>query len=184
MNEHNLSLTPQGTINDKTKLGKPLLWENIGFIGLILIAVSLISVFFLKPTFPSFDGYYHLIWGRELFSGEKPDFTLYAAPTEHPLYLIIAGLVSQIGRNADRLLVAVNLIFFGLLIVGTYQLAKINFGRLAGLASGFFVATSYPLLTFALHGYVDISFVMLLIWAGVFATKYSKCKAFVFIVLC
>ena len=51
---------------------------------------------FVTRTYPNYDAYYHLVWGRELVHGIKPDFQAYSAPTEHPLYIAICAVVSII----------------------------------------------------------------------------------------
>ena len=37
------------------------------------------------PTYPIYDTEYYLLWGREILHGQLPSFTVYDAPTEHPL---------------------------------------------------------------------------------------------------
>jgi hypothetical protein len=51
------------------------------------LAVLALAAALLVPTYPNYDTYFHLVWGRELMHGMKPDFEAYAAPTEHPLFL-------------------------------------------------------------------------------------------------
>ena len=48
------------------------------------LAVLALVAALLVPTYPNYDTYFHLVWGRELMHGMKPDFEAYAAPTEHP----------------------------------------------------------------------------------------------------
>ena len=61
----------------------------------------------LVPTYPSLDSYYALVWGREAFGGHTPSFDGYRAPTHHPLWVLVAGLLSLANGDADRLLVLV-----------------------------------------------------------------------------
>ncbi len=76
--------------------------EALALAGLALVALV---VWALVPTYPSYDGYYHLVWGRELLDGQKPSFEAYQAPTEHPLYLALAAALGGIvGSGADRAL--------------------------------------------------------------------------------
>ena len=48
-----------------------------GFIGLV--------VFLVRPTFPNYDSYYDLVWGKALASGHLPDYNVLRPPTPHPL---------------------------------------------------------------------------------------------------
>lgn len=145
----------------------------------INLAISLISLGLLVcaawlafPTFPSYDGYYHLVWGRELLHGQLPDLAAYAAPTEHPLYLGIATLLALVGEEADRLLVLFTLLSFAALVIGAYQLGRAVFDRWvgilvgAGVVAALFVGTSITFLLYASKAYVDIPFLALVVWAA------------------
>jgi hypothetical protein len=71
-----------------------------------LAAAALVAAL-LVPTYPNYDTYFHLVWGRELMHGIKPDFEAYAAPTEHPLFLALCAVVGLVGTDADRVLVII-----------------------------------------------------------------------------
>ena len=45
----------------------------------------------ITRTYPNYDSYYHLVWGRELLDGVAPSFEAYAAPTQHPLYVALGA---------------------------------------------------------------------------------------------
>ncbi len=73
-------------------------------------ALAAVTVFWaLVPTYPALDSYYALVWGREAFHGHTPSFDGYRAPTHHPLWVLVGGLLSLTGGDADRLLVLVAL---------------------------------------------------------------------------
>ena len=61
-------------------------------------ALAVVAVVFwaLVPTYPNYDAYYHLVWGREVVHGHAPTFEAYQAPTEHPLYLAICAVVTLV----------------------------------------------------------------------------------------
>ena len=45
-----------------------------------------------SPTYPNYDTYFHLVWGRELLARparHDAGFEAYAAPTEHPLWIAV-----------------------------------------------------------------------------------------------
>ncbi|MCW2984779.1 MAG: hypothetical protein JWR63_2349, partial [Conexibacter sp.] len=74
---------------------------------LVVAALALVAVLFwaLVPTYPNYDAYYHLVWGREIAAGHLPTFEAYQAPTQHPLYLAMCFALGLLGEHADRLLV-------------------------------------------------------------------------------
>ncbi|MDX6724822.1 MAG: hypothetical protein QOD73_3226, partial [Solirubrobacteraceae bacterium] len=45
------------------------------------LALAAVLAWALVPTYPNYDTYFHLVWGRELLDGQRPSFTAYAAPT-------------------------------------------------------------------------------------------------------
>jgi hypothetical protein len=55
------------------------------WIALLALALGTAVGFVIYPTFPNYDSYYSLLWGRELLDGVKPSFDAYRAPTQHPL---------------------------------------------------------------------------------------------------
>ncbi len=129
-----------------------------------LLAIMLWS---LIPTYPNYDAYYHLLWGREAVRGVTPSFTVYAAPTEHPLYVVIGGLMWLLaGAQADRALVLFSALSLVALVWAVYRLALVCFGRWPARASTLFVASSFALLLFAARAYVDVPFLALVLWAG------------------
>ena len=68
--------------------------------------------FFVFPTYPNYDSYYSLLWGREVLHGDMPQFEGFRVPTEHPLAIAAGALLSLFGRGADRLWVALTFASF------------------------------------------------------------------------
>ena len=62
------------------------------------LALAAVAGWALVPTYPDYDAYHHLIWGRDLLHGAAPGFETFAAPTEHPLYIALAALLSLAGE--------------------------------------------------------------------------------------
>jgi len=139
--------------------------------GALVVVVGLLLVWLLAPTYPNYDSYYHLVWGRELRSGAVPSFEAYAAPTQHPLYVGIAGVLGLVGERADRALVGLCFVSHAALVVGAYRLGAAVFGRWSGLLGALFVASSASFLLYAARGYVDMPFLALVVWAAVAATR-------------
>jgi len=77
------------------------------FAGLTIVAVV---GFFVRVTYPNYDSYWSLIWGREVMHGHLPSFEAYRAPTEHPLAVALGGVLSLFGQHADRIFVLVTLL--------------------------------------------------------------------------
>jgi hypothetical protein len=129
-----------------------------------------VLVWAITRTYPNYDSYYHLVWGRQLLDGLEPTFTAYAAPTQHPLYVALGAVLGLVfGESADRALVLVCLLSHALLVFGTYRLGAEVFGRWSGLLAALFVAASASFLLYAARGYVDAPFLALVVWAGVLA---------------
>jgi hypothetical protein len=138
-------------------------WEAAGAAALVLGAVALWAV---ARTYPNYDSYYHLVWGREVLDGLRPSFEAYAAPTQHPLYLALGAVLGLLGEGADRALVLVCVLSHAALVMGTYRLGATVFGRWPGLAAATFVGASASFLLYAARGYVDAPFLALVVWAG------------------
>jgi hypothetical protein len=131
------------------------------------LAVAAAILFLVAPTYPNYDAYYHLVWGRELVHGHAPTFEVYAAPTEHPLYLALCALLGLVfGAHADRALVAVCALSLVWLSWATWRVGRAAFGAWAGLLAGAFVASSFALLLYAARAYDDIPFLALVLTAA------------------
>jgi len=140
--------------------------------GAAVVAGAALLVWALAPTYPNYDAYYHLVWGRELLDGLTPTFEAYAAPTKHPLFVALgAGLGAVFGTGADRALVALCLLSHAALVLGAYRLGAAVLGRWSGLLGALFVASSASFLLYAARGYVDMPFLALVVWAGVLAAR-------------
>jgi hypothetical protein len=140
--------------------------------GLALALAAAVLVWAVTRTYPNYDSYYHLVWGREVLDGLKPSFEAYAAPTQHPLYVALGGVLGALfGEDADRALVLVCLLSHALLVFGAYRLGAAVFGRWSGLLAALFVAASASFLLYAARGYVDAPFLALVVWAGVFEAQ-------------
>jgi len=138
-------------------------------IELAVVAAALVAatVFWaLVPTYPALDSYYALVWGREGFRGHTPSFDGYRAPTHHPLWVLVAGLLSLAGGDADRLLVLVALWCLVLFLWGMYRLGTGQFGPWVGVVSALFAASSFAFLLYAVRAFVDVPFLAAVVWAG------------------
>ena len=154
----------------------------VEYTALALALGVAVLVWAITRTYPNYDSYYHLVWGRQLLDGLEPTFEAYAAPTQHPLYVALGAVLGLVfGESADRVLVLVCLLSHALLVFGTYRLGAEVFGRWSGALAALFVAASASFLLYAARGYVDSPFLALVVWAGVFAA--SKRSPWVLLVL-
>lgn len=135
-----------------------------------LVALIAPAIFVIAPTYPQYDSYFHLVWGRMVLHGQKPDFEAYAAPTQHPLYIAVGGLASLLGTDAgQRALVALTLLSLSVLVLGTFVLGRRCFGDWPGAVAALFVGTSFAFLLYAVRAYVDVPFLAVVVWAAVLA---------------
>ncbi len=130
------------------------------------LAIAAVVAWALVPTYPDYDAYHHLVWGRDLLNGATPGFEDYAAPTPHPLYLGLGALLSLAGEHADRLLVLVTILSLVALIAGAHSLGKALFGTIAGAAGAVFVGSSFAFALYAVRAFVDVPFLALVVWAA------------------
>ncbi len=147
-------------------------WAKLAFAGLCVLALI---GFFAYPTYPNYDSYYSLIWGRELLDGHKPSFEGYRHPTEHPLAVAFGALLSLLGEGADRVLVFCSLASFVALCAGLYRLARLSFGALVGAVAVVLLCTRFDYAFLAIRGYLDITYLALVVWAG--AIEISRRRA-------
>jgi hypothetical protein len=142
-------------------------------VGVALLAATVVW-WLLVPTYPNYDAYYHLVWGREILDGLTPSFEAYAAPTQHPLYVAYAAVIGLAGEDADRLLVLTTLLCLVALAWGTWRLALGLFGPWPALLATVFVGSSFAFLLYAVRAYVDVPFLALVVWAAVLETERRR----------
>src|ERR1700761_4318671 len=77
-------------------------WARIGFAAM---CVGAVGGYFALPTYPTYDSFYALLWGRDLLHLHLPDFRVYRGPTEHPLAIAFGMLCSIFGQGGARLMI-------------------------------------------------------------------------------
>jgi hypothetical protein len=143
-------------------------------LGYAALALAAVAGWALMPTYPDYDAYHHLIWGRDLLHGTAPGFETFAAPTEHPLYLALCALLSLAGRHADRLLVLVTILSLVALTAGAHALGRALFGRWPALLGAAFVGSSFAFLLYAVRAFVDVPFLALVVWAAALEARSAR----------
>ena len=68
----------------------PGVWAAGGF---ALLCLAALIGYFAFPTYPTYDSFYALLWGRDLLQLHLPDFRVYRGPTEHPLAIAFGMLI-------------------------------------------------------------------------------------------
>jgi hypothetical protein len=128
--------------------------------------------FFVFPTYPVYDSYYSLLWGRDLLHGDPLVFDGFRYPTEHPLGIAAGAILQLFGGSADRLWVAMILGSFLVLVAGVYRLGRIAATPLVGAIAAALLLTRFDYPFLAARGYVDIPYMALVVWAATLeATK-------------
>jgi hypothetical protein len=139
------------------------------------LALAALLVWALVPTYPNYDAYYHLVWGRELIDGVTPSIEAYKAPTQHPLFLALAALLGVVaGADADRALVLVTALSLVAVIWAVLRLGRAVFGLWPGIVAAALTGSSFALLLYAARAYVDIPFLALVLWAAVLEAERPR----------
>lgn len=133
----------------------------------LLVALLVVVLWLLSGSYPSYDAYYHLVWGRELFAGQIPSIGVYQAPTAHPLYLLLGGLLSVLfGSDADRVIVLVALLSLAICAWSLWRIGRVTYGTWPGIVAALLAGSTITLLIYAARGFVDLPFLALVFLAA------------------
>jgi hypothetical protein len=146
--------------------GRRSRWVSWPLLLLGALILGTLIGFVVYPTYPNYDSYYSLLWGREVLHGVKPSFDAYRAPTEHPLAVAFGALLAIVGDPADRIMVGATLASFVVLAAGLYRLARASFGTLVGLAAAGLLCTRFDFPFLAARAYIDIPYLAFVVWAA------------------
>jgi hypothetical protein len=147
------------------------------------LALTAVLVWALVPTYPNYDAYYHLDWGREIVGGQLPTFKAYQAPTEHPLYLALCTVIGLLGEHADRALVLLTALCHVAFTYAVYRVGTAVWDRRAGLAAALLAGSSFALLLYAARAYVDEPFLALVMWAAALEAERPRREGPVWVLL-
>ena len=127
---------------------------------------------------PGYDASWYLIWGDQMVGGQKPDLAAWAAPTEHPLMLLVGLACALAGPHASQLLLTLNLVAVICLLPALMALGRVCLtSRESGAVGWLALIGGYALLLMALRGYLDIFFLLSVTVAAVLATERRTVKA-------
>jgi hypothetical protein len=155
-------------------------WAKLGFAAL---CVGALVGFFAFPTYPTYDSYYALIWGRDILHLHLPDFQVYRAPTEHPLAIAFGVLMSIFGHAGDRLMILGAIASFVALVAGLYRLGRLTFGPVVGAIAAVVLCTRFDYEYYAAQGYLDFAYMALVVWAGALEAARPRRGTLVFVLL-
>jgi hypothetical protein len=158
----------------------PGTWARIGF---AVMCVGALIGYLAFPTYPTYDSFYALLWGRDLLHLHLPDFRVYRGPTEHPLAIAFGMLCSIFGQGGARLMVLGSIASFVAAVAGMYRLGRLCFGPVVGLLAALLLLSRFFIENLAAQGYLDISYVALIVWAVVLEVERPRRGTPVFLML-
>lgn len=147
---------------------------RLPWVAFAVLCAALLALFLAYPTYPNYDSYYGLLWARELWDGQKPVFDSFRAPTEHPLSILFSMFLTPFGVNVDRFLVFCAMASVAALAAGVYQLAKVTFNKWVGLTAGLLLLVNWNLVFLAVRGYLDVTYIALVVWAAVLEARRPR----------
>jgi hypothetical protein len=157
--------------------------ERLARIAFALLCVGFLVGFFVFPTYPVYDSYYSLLWGRDLLHGHMPVFDGFRYPTEHPLAILFGAALSLFGGVGDRLWVLLMFAAFLALVAGVYRLGRLAASPLVGAIAAALLLTRFDYAFLAARGYIDIPYMALVVWAAVLEAARRRRGAPVFLLL-
>jgi len=155
-------------------------WAKLAFAA--MCAGALVG-YLAYPTYPTYDSFYALLWGRDLLHLHIPDFRVYRGPTEHPLAIAFGALCSLFGQGGARLMVLGSIASFVALTAGMYRLGRLCFTPIVGLFAAVLMLSRFFDENLAAQGYLDITYVALIVWAIVLEVERPRRGAPVFLAL-
>jgi hypothetical protein len=138
-------------------------------------ALVVVGVFVVWQTYPNYDTYYTLVWGKELANWQLPDYDVFRTPTPHPLSTAVAWAMAPFGTASDRILVLASL--FGLLAfyVVAFVFTERLLGRTIALLAVAVLATRTDMQLLALRAMFDLPFYLLVFAAALLELRRPRC---------
>jgi hypothetical protein len=155
-------------------------WAKLAFAALCVATLVGTLVY---PTYPNYDSYYSLLWGREVVHGTLPHFEGFRLPTEHPLAIVAGVLLQPFGASADRVWIVLIFASFLALVAGVYRLGRVSFTPLVGVVAALLVLSRFDFAFLAARGYIDIPYLALVVWAVALEATRPRRGVRVFVLL-
>jgi hypothetical protein len=131
-----------------------------------LLCIGSLVGFLVYPTYPNYDSYYSLLWGREVLDLQAPTFEGFRVPTEHPLAIVAGALLSLLGDVGDRVWIALIIASYLWLVAAVYRLGRIAFTPLIGMLAAALLLTRFDYAFLTARGYIDIPYMAMVVWAA------------------
>ncbi|MCW3068486.1 MAG: hypothetical protein JWL67_1111 [Solirubrobacterales bacterium] len=173
-------LTPGQTRLERLRAVPSGTWARI---GLAAMCVGAVIGYFAFPTYPTYDSFYALLWGRDVLHLHLPDFRVYRGPTEHPLAIAFGTICSIFGEGGARLMVFGSIASFVAVVAGVYRLGRLCFGPVVGWIAALLVLSRFFVENLAAQGYLDIAYIGLIVWAVVLEVERPRRGTPVFVLL-
>jgi hypothetical protein len=133
-----------------------------------------VAVFLIRPTFPNYDSYYDLVWGKALSHGRLPDYDVLRSPTPHPLAEAVGAFLTLFGGAADRIFVLLTIASFLGLVVCVFRITQLLLGTLIAAVAALVLLTRTDLDFYAMRAVVDIPFLLLVFWAALLELRQPR----------
>ena len=157
--------------------------DTLARVAFGLLCLGFTIGFFVYPTYPNYDSYYSLLWGREVLDLQSPFFQGFRVPTEHPLGIVAGALLALLGEGGDRVWVGMTLASFLALVWGVYRLGRVAFTPLVGAIAAALVLTRFDFAFLAARGYIDVPYMALVVAAAAVEAERPRRGLPVFILL-
>jgi hypothetical protein len=164
----------------RTGAASPSKGARLAFAGL---CVAALVGYFAFPTYPTYDSFYALLWGRDLLHLHLPDFSVYRGPTEHPLAIAFGMLCSLFGQGGARLMVLGSIGSFVALTAGIYRLTRLCFGTFVAVLAALLMLSRLFDANLAAQGYLDLTYIALIVWATALEVERPRRGTQVFLLL-
>jgi hypothetical protein len=148
--------------------------DALARVAFVVLCVAAAIGFFAYPTYPNYDSYYSLLWGREVLDLQAPTFEGFRVPTEHPLAIVAGAVLSLFGESGDRIFVAMVLAGYMWLVAGVYRLGRIAFTPLVGAIAVALLLTRFDYAFLAARGYIDIPYMAMVVWAAALEARTPR----------
>ena len=156
---------------------------RLALAGFAVMCVGALVGYLAFPTYPTYDSFYALLWGRDVLHLHLPDFRVYRGPTEHPLALVFGMLCSIFGEGGARLMVLGSIASFVAAVAGVYRLGRLCFGPVVGWIAALLLLSRFFIENLTAQGYLDISYLALIVWAVVLEIERPRRGRAVFVLL-
>ena len=128
--------------------------------------------------FANYDTLYALAWGGQLAQGETPAYGQPLAPTPHPLLELFGIVLRPLSPHAE-IEVVVWLGYLALAGCGwlLFRLGQHWFGTAAGVLAALLFVTRVPVISYGVRAYLDVPYVLFVLWALLIAVRRPRAGA-------